>query len=124
MPWWGVSVHVFCLQYVRCYTDLFAVGGVLQLVTLLPRGVCAKIYECWTFIYGVVLVTVTTTLGLGRCVRWNFFIFYFLFFIFIYFYFFSEMWGFVGFVLWLHLFVLVGRWLWIVIGVGHNFSFL
>ena len=46
--------------------------GVLQPVTLLPRGVCAKIYECGTFIYGVVLVTVMTTLSLGRCVRWNF----------------------------------------------------
>ena len=70
MPWWGVSVHVFCLRYMGCYTNLFAVGGgVLPPVTLLPRGVCAKIYECGTFIYEVVLVTVTTTLNLGRCVR-------------------------------------------------------
>ena len=44
----------------------------LQPVTLLPRGMCAKIYECGTFIYGVVLVTVTMTLSLGHCVRWNF----------------------------------------------------
>ena len=44
----------------------------LLLVTLLPRGVCAKIYECGAFIYGVVLVTVTMILGLGRCVRLNF----------------------------------------------------
>ena len=44
----------------------------LQLVILLPRGVCAKIYECGTFICGVVLVTVTTIFGLGRCVRLNF----------------------------------------------------
>ena len=73
----------------------------LQPVTLLPRGVCAKIYDCGTFIYGVVLVTVTTTLSLGHCVRWNF----------------AETWGFVDFVLRLHLFVLVGRWLWIVIGM-------
>ena len=64
-------VHVFCLRYLGCYTDLFAVG-VLQPVILLPRGMCAKIYECGTFIYGVVLVTVTTTLNLGRCVHWNF----------------------------------------------------
>ena len=40
--------------------------GVLLLVTLLPRGVCAKIYECGTFIYGVMLVTVTMIFGLGR----------------------------------------------------------
>ena len=66
-----MSVHVFCLQYVMCYTDLFVVG-VLQLVILLPRGVCAKIYECGTFICGVVLVTVTTIFGLGRCVHLNF----------------------------------------------------
>ena len=30
---------------------------------------------------------------------------------------FAETWGFVDFVLRLHLFVLVGRWLWIVIGM-------
>ena len=29
------------------------------------RGVCAKIYECGTFIYGVVLVTVKTIFGFG-----------------------------------------------------------
>ena len=37
----------------------------LQLVILLPRGVCAKIYECGAFIYGLVLVTVMTISGLG-----------------------------------------------------------
>ena len=76
--------------------------GVLWLVCLLPRGVCAKIYECGAFIHGVVLVTVTTISWFGACVHLNF----------------SPKRR----VLWAlnygyTYFVLVGRWLWIVIGV-------
>ena len=46
--------------------------GVLWLVCLLPMGVCAKIFECGTFIYGVVLVTVMTISWFGDCVHLNF----------------------------------------------------
>ena len=76
--------------------------GVLWLVCLLPRGVCAKVCECGAFIYGGVLVTVTTISWFGACVRLNF----------------SPKRR----VLWAvnygyTYFVLVGRWLWIVIGM-------
>ena len=76
--------------------------GVLWLVCLLPRGVYAKIYECGAFIYGLVLVTVMTISWFGACVRLNF----------------SPKrrvsWALnYGYTY----FVLVGRWLWIVIGV-------
>ena len=46
--------------------------GVLWLVVLLPRGICAKIYECGASIYGVVIVTVTTIFWFGACMRLNF----------------------------------------------------
>ena len=39
--------------------------GVLWLVALLARGVCAKIYVCGASIYGVVFVTVTTIFWFG-----------------------------------------------------------
>ena len=39
--------------------------GVLWLVVLLPRGMCAKIYDCGASIYGVVLVTVMTIFWFG-----------------------------------------------------------
>ena len=66
-------------------------------------GVCVpKFYECGAFIYGVVLVTVTTISWFGACVHLNF----------------SPKRR----VLWAlnygyTYFVSVGRWLWIVIGV-------
>ena len=47
--------------------------GVLRLLCLLPRSVCAKIYECGAFIFGGVLVTVTTITWSGACVHLNFF---------------------------------------------------
>ena len=53
-------------RYMYCGYSTFTViptymwCGVLWLVVLLPRGVCAKIYECGASIYGVVLVMVTT----------------------------------------------------------------
>ena len=76
--------------------------GVLRLVCLLPRAVCAKIYWCGAFIYGVVLVMVMTISWFGACVHSNF-------------------WP-KRRVLWAlnygyTYFVLVGHWLLIVIGV-------
>ena len=69
--------------------------GVLRLVCLLPRGIYAKIFECGAFIYGVVLVTVTTiSLVWGLCA----------------FELFAETWGVVGLGLRLHLFFVSGTW--------------
>ena len=56
-----VTVRFIIPTYVWC--------GVLWLVVLLPRGMCAKIHECGASIYGVVLVTVMTIFFLvwGLC---------------------------------------------------------
>ena len=76
--------------------------GVLWFVCLLPRAVCAKFYECGAFIHGVVFVTVTMISWFVACVRLNFLpkrrVFWALNYGYTY-------------------FVLVGHWLWIVIGV-------
>ena len=76
--------------------------GVLWFVGLLPRGVCAKNFECGAFIYGVVLCYGYDNFLVWACVRLNF----------------SPKRR----VLWAldygyPCFVLVGRWLWIVIGM-------
>ena len=74
MPWWG-AVHVFWLQYVYCYTDLFYVVGSWGFVCLLLRAVYANFFflGCGAFIYGVVLVMVTTITWSGACVHLNLF---------------------------------------------------
>ena len=81
--------------------------GVLWLVVLLPRGMCAKIYECGASVYGVVLVTVMMIFWFGLVCVWTF----------------RQNVGFCGPWITVALIVLVGRWLRIVIGVWHNFSF-
>ena len=76
--------------------------GCCNLLFCYLRGLRAKIYDCGTFIYEVVLVTVTRIFGLRRCVHLNFSpkhrVLLALYYGYTY-------------------IVLVGRWLWIVIGV-------
>ena len=83
--------------------------GVLWLVCLLPGGMCAKIYECGAFMHGEVLVTVTTISWFEAVCILSFLpkrrVLWALGYSYTY-------------------FVLVGRWLWIVIGMWHDFCFL
>ena len=97
-----VCRYMYCGYSTGTVIPTYLLCGVLRLVGLLPRGVCAKNFECGAFIYGVVLVTVMTISWFGACVRLNF----------------SPKRR----VLWVlnfgyTCFVLVGHWLWIVIGV-------
>ena len=88
-----MPVHVLWLRYVYCYTDLFYGVGCWALFVYC-LGPCMPIFlGCGAFIYGVVLVTVTTITWSGACVHLNFF---------------AKTWGFVGFELLLHLFCVSG----------------